>query len=278
MIDANCHLNFKAFEEDFDKVIKRAFGSGVTKIINVGTKLDSSEKAIKLTEKYENLYATVGIHPHHADKLEPEWDKKLEELVLRSRISLRETKHPKVVAIGETGLDFYSYESNGITNPSLQKKLFIKQIEIAYKLKLPLQIHNRQAGKDILDILMDYRSFLLDIPGVFHCFSGNIDFLKKVLDLGFYIGFNGNITYKGIAKGETTDLKDLVKYAPIERIITETDSPYLTPVPHRGQRNEPKYAIIVAQAIGEIKSLTFEEIDRITTENAKALFQLDARR
>jgi len=278
MIDAHCHLNFKAFEEDFDKVIKRAFGSGVTKIINVGTKLDSSEKAIKLTEKYENLYATVGIHPHHADKLEPEWDKKLEELVLRSRISLRETKHPKVVAIGETGLDFYSYESNGITNPSLQKKLFIKQIEIAYKLKLPLQIHNRQAGKDILDILMDYRSFLLDIPGVFHCFSGNIDFLKKVLDLGFYIGFNGNITYKGIAKGETTDLKDLVKYAPIERIITETDSPYLTPVPHRGQRNEPKYAIIVAQAIGEIKSLTFEEIDRITTENAKALFQLDARR
>ena len=278
MIDAHCHLNFKAFEEDFDKVIKRAFGSGVTKIINVGTKLDSSEKAIKLTEKYENLYATVGIHPHHADKLEPEWDKKLEELVLRSRISLRETKHPKVVAIGETGLDFYSYESNGITNPSLQKKLFIKQIEIAYKLKLPLQIHNRQAGKDILDILMDYRSFLLDIPGVFHCFSGNIDFLKKVLDLGFYIGFNGNITYKGIAKGETTDLKDLVKYAPIERIITETDSPYLTPVPHRGQRNEPKYAIIVAQAIGEIKSLTFEEIDRIKTENAKALFQLDARR
>src|SRR3989344_1244171 len=278
MIDAHCHLNFKAFEEDFDKFIKRAFGSGVTKIINVGTKLDSSEKAIKLTEKYENLYATVGIHPHHADKLEPEWDKKLEELVLRSRISLRETKHPKVVAIGETGLDFYSYESNGITNPSLQKKLFIKQIEIAYKLKLPLQIHNRQAGKDILDILMDYRSFLLDIPGVFHCFSGNIDFLKKVLDLGFYIGFNGNITYKGIAKGEKTDLKDLVKYAPIERIITETDSPYLTPVPHRGQRNEPKYAIIVAQAIGEIKSLTFEEIDRITTENAKALFQLDARR
>ena len=99
-----------------------------------------------------------------------------------------------------------------------------------------------------------------------------------MLDLGFYIGFNGNITYKGIAKGETTDLKDLVKYAPIERIITETDSPYLTPVPHRGQRNEPKYAIIVAQAIGEIKSLTFEEIDRITTENAKALLQLDARR
>ncbi|MDO8657936.1 MAG: TatD family hydrolase [Candidatus Levybacteria bacterium] len=267
MIDYHCHLNFQVFEKDFDVVIKRAFDSGVTKIINVGTKLDSSRKAIELAEKYNSpageLYATVGIHPHHADKLEKGWEQQLEDLA----------KDAKVVAVGETGLDFYSYESNGITNPNLQKKLFIKQIEIAHKLKLPLQIHNRQAGSEILDILISHKSDLLNPPGVFHCFSGDIEFLRKVLDLGFYIGFDGNITYKGIAKGETTDLKDLVKYTPIDRIVTETDSPYLTPVPNRGQRNEPKYVIIVAQAIGEIKSLTFEEIDRITTENANNIFK-----
>ena len=272
MIDVHCHLNFHSFEKDYDEVIKRAFEAGVTKIINVGTKIDSSEKAVELAEKYENLYAIIGVHPHHADKLDPSagsgWLRQLEKLA----------RHPKVVGIGECGLDYFSYKSNAIVKPELQKDVFIKQIELAYKLKLPLQIHNRQAGKDILDILINYKSYLSDPPGMFHCMSGDIDFLKKVLDLGFYVGFDGNITYKGIAKGETTDLKDLVKYAPIERIITETDSPYLTPVPHRGQRNEPKYAIIVAQAIGEIKSLTFEEIDRITTENAKALFQLDARR
>lgn len=272
MIDTHCHLNFQAFEKDYDEVIKNAFEAGVTKIINVGTKLDSSQKAIELAEKCDSpageLYATVGIHPHHADKLGANWEFEFEKLA----------KNNKVVAIGETGLDFYSYESNGITSPNLQKKLFIRQIEIAYKLKLPLQIHNRQAGKDILNILIDHRSYLLDIPGVFHCFSGDIDFLKKVLELGFYVGFDGNITYKGIAKGETTDLKDLVKYAPVDRILTETDSPYLTPLPHRGQRNEPKYAIIAAQAIGEIKSLTFEEVDRITTENAYKVFNLGARR
>lgn len=264
MIDAHCHLNFKAFEEDFDKVIKRALDSGVTKIINVGTKLDSSQKAVELAEKYENLYATVGIHPHHTDKLESDWEKKLEELA----------KHPKVVAIGEIGLDFFNYSSNGIMDKNLQQELFIKQIEIAHKLKLPLQIHNRQAGKEIVDILVNHKSYLLSPPGVFHCFSGDIEFLREVLDLGFYISFDGNITYKGIARGEATDLKDLVKYAPLDRIITETDSPYLTPVPFRDQRNEPEYVIIVGKAIAEIKGISFDEVNKITTENTKKIFKL----
>ncbi|MCL5970437.1 MAG: TatD family hydrolase [Patescibacteria group bacterium] len=264
MIDTHCHLNFKAFESDVDEVVKSAFDAGVTKIINVGTKLESSQKAIKLAEKYENLYATVGIHPHHADKLEGNWEETFVELA----------RHPKVVAIGEIGMDFYHYQSNGITDPKLQEKLFIKQIEIAYKLKLPLQIHNRQAGKEIIDILINHKSLLLNPPGVFHCFSGNIDFLKKVLDLDFYVGFDGNVTYKGIAKGETTDLKDLVKYAPIDRILIETDSPYLTPVPFRGQRNEPKYVIIIAEEIAKIKGISAEKVKEQTSENAEKIFHV----
>ena len=271
MVDIHCHLNFKAFEKDVDKVIKKAFEAGVTKIINVGTKIDSSQKAVELAMKYDRLYATVGIHPHHADKLETfgrlrtSWEDELEKLA----------KHPKVVAIGECGMDFYSYQSNEIVNPNLQKELFIKQIELAYKLKLPLQIHNRQAGKEILDILLSHQSSLLNLPGVFHCFSGDKNFLKKVLNLGFYIGFDGNITYKGVPKGETTELKELVRFTPLDRILTETDAPFLSPQPHRGGRNLPEYVILIAGKIAEIKSVTFEEVKEQTTINAKSVFQLN---
>ncbi|MDZ4227943.1 MAG: TatD family hydrolase [Candidatus Levybacteria bacterium] len=264
MIDVHCHLNFHSFEKDYDQVIKSAFEAGVTKIINVGTKIDSSEQAVELAQKYENLYAIVGVHPHHADKPEANWLEELEKLA----------KKPKVVAIGEIGMDYFSYKSNDIADPKLQKEVFIKQIELAHKLKLPLQIHNRQAGKDILDILLRNKSYLLNPPGMFHCMSGNLDFLKQVLDLGFYVGFDGNITYNGFAPGEDTDLKDLVKYAPIDRIVVETDSPFLTPIPKRGSRNMPEYAIITARAIAKLKGVTFQEIEAKTTENAIELFDL----
>lgn len=290
MVDTHCHLNFKAFEEDVDSVIKSAFETGVTKIINVGTKLDSSQKAIELAEKYNGLYATAGIHPHHADKISfchPErsegspynsaGDSSVASL-LQNDTFWKEfeklARHPKVVAIGECGMDFYKYETNGITDPKLQEELFIKQIELASKLKLPLQIHNRQAGKEIINILTRHKSYLLDLPGVFHCFAGDMDFLKKVLDLGFYIGFDGNITYKGIAKGEITSLKDLVKATPLDRILTETDSPYLTPIPFRGARNMPEYVIIVGRAIAEIKNIKFEEVEEQTMKNAEKIFNL----
>lgn len=268
MIDVHCHLNFHAFEKDCDEVIRRASEAGVIKIINVGTKIDSSEKAIELAKEYENLYAIVGVHPHHADKIEKDWEIELEKLA----------KDPKVVAIGECGMDYYSYKSNDIVDPNLQKEVFIKQIELAHKLKLPLQIHNRHAGKDIIEILMNHKSQLLNPPGMFHCVSGDIDFLKEVLDLGFYIGFDGNITYKGKAFGETTELKDLVRYAPLDRIVTETDSPFLTPKPYRGTRNMPEYVIIVGKFLAEIKGVSFEEIKEQTTKNANTVFKLDARR
>ena len=264
MVDVHCHLNFHAFEKDVDQVIKSAFEAGVTKIINGGTKIDSSEKAIELAQKYENLYAIVGVHPHHADKLESDWLKKLEQLA----------RMPKIVGIGEIGMDYFSYKSNDIVDPKLQKEVFIKQIELAYKLKLPLQIHNRQAGKDIIDILINHKSLILNPPGMFHCFAGSMDALKSALQMGFYVGFDGNITYKGLAPGEDTDLKDLVKYTPLDRILVETDSPFLTPEPKRGSRNKPEYVIITAKFIAEIKNTTFQDLEVKTTANAIKLFTL----
>lgn len=264
MIDVHCHLNFKSFANDYDEVIKQASEAGVTTIINVGTKLDSSKKAVELASKYDNLYAIVGVHPHHADKLELEqdWIEQLEKLA----------GEPKVVAIGEIGMDYYRYKSNGITDPKQQRDVFEKQIELSHKVGLPLQIHNRHAGNDILEVLSYHKSSLKSIPGMFHCFSGNIDFLKKVLDLGFYVGFDGNITYEGIAPGEGTLLSDIAQEAPIDRIVVETDSPYLTPIPHRGSRNTPAYGILVGEFIAKIKNLSLVQIDEQTTKNARLLF------
>lgn len=264
MIDVHCHLNFYAFDKDYDGVIRKAFKDGVIKIINVGTKIDSSKKAIGLAKSYDNLYAIVGVHPHHADKLDENWIDELEKLA----------KNKKVVAIGETGLDYYSYKSNDIVSPKLQKEVFAKQIELSIKLKLPLQIHNRLAGRDVVEILEDYKNELLNPPGMFHCFSGGIEHLEKVLNLGFYVGFDGNITYKGAPYGEEVELSDLVKYAPIDRIVTETDAPFLTPEPHRGERNLPSYVIIVGKFIAKIKGLSEDNIWQETIQNANLLFNL----
>lgn len=264
MIDVHCHLNFRSFDEDCGDVIKKALDSGVTTIINTGTSIESSQKAIELAKKYDNLFAIVGIHPHHADKVEKNWLTELEILAKKS----------KVVGIGEIGLDYYSYKSNGIVEPKIQKEIFIKQLELSIKLKIPIQIHNRLAGKDITDILWSYKNSFQNPPGMFHCMAGNLEHLKNVLNLGFYVGFDGNITYKGIAKGEDTPLSKLVKYAPIDRIVTETDAPFLTPEPHRGSRNTPSYVIIVGEFVAKIKGLTFGEVNIKTTENAHRVFKI----
>ncbi|HUD44248.1 MAG TPA: TatD family hydrolase [Patescibacteria group bacterium] len=262
MIDAHCHLNFQAFESDTDEVIKRAFAKGVTKIINTGTQVSSSREAVKLADQYENLYAIVGIHPHHADKLEKNWLQDLEQLAT----------HPKVLAIGEIGMDYYAYKSNGIVDKKLQQELFEQQIMLAFRAKLPLQIHNRQAGEDVIKILLNHKSHLLNPPGMFHCFAGSFEVLKQALNLGFYIGFDGNLTYKGLAPGETTALPDIAKKVPLERLICETDSPYLTPVPHRGQRNEPQYVILVAEELARIKRVSYYQIVEQTTKNVYTVF------
>lgn len=265
MIDVHCHLNFHSFKDDYDAVIKDALKNSVDTIINVGTKIDSSAEAVDLAHRYDNLYAIVGVHPHHADKLEEGWEDVLRKL----------GKEKKVLAVGEIGLDYFRYKSNGIVDPKLQKDVFEKQIMIAHELKKPLQIHNRHAANDTIEILQHHKNYLqTDIPGMFHCFAGDTNFLKKALEMGFYIGFDGNITYDGLAPGETTRLPDLVTFAPLDRIVTETDSPFLTPIPHRGMRNKPEYVILVAQEIAKIKGLSFEDVKNQTVTNAKRLFGL----
>lgn len=267
MIDVHCHLNFHAFEKDVDDIIHTAKAEGVSTIINVGTKQDSSEKAVKLAHTYDHLYAIVGIHPHHADKhdLSSHWEADLEKLA----------RENKVVAIGEIGMDYYAYKSNGIVNPSVQKHVFETQIAIAHKVNLPLQIHNRHAGKDILEILRAHKNILhRDNPGMFHCFAGDMETLTGALDLGFSIGFDGNITYPGLAPKETVRISDLARATPLDRIVTETDSPFLTPIPFRGTRNTPSHVIIVGKFLADLKGVSFDEINEITTENAKKLFNI----
>ncbi len=264
MIDAHCHLNFQAFANDYDEAIKRAIKAGVEIMLVTGTSIESSQKAVELARKYKQIYAIVGVHPHHADKVEKGWDKEIERLA----------KLPKVVGIGEVGMDYYSYQSNGIVDPKIQRKVFEKQIEISLANKLPLQVHGRHAGKDILEIVSGYKNQLLNPPGMFHCFAGNLEYLEKVLELGFAVGFDGNITYKGLAPGEDTTLSELVEHTPLKRLITETDAPYLSPVPYRGSRNEPSYVIIVGSSIAKIKQTSFDEVDSATSANARRIFKL----
>jgi TatD DNase family protein len=264
MIDAHCHLNFHKFETDYDEVIKRAVTAGVHTIINTGTQISSSSWAVELSEKYENLYAVVGIHPHHADKPQDNWLEQLESLA----------KHPKTLAIGECGLDYYNYQSNGIVDPSLQKDIFLKQLELAHKLDLPLQIHSRdeKARVELLGMLLTHKNLLKSVPGMFHCMAGSIESLKEVLNLGFYVGFDGNSMYEGIAPGEPLALTELINYAPLDRIVIETDSPYLTPLPHRGKRNEPAYAILVGQFIADLKKVPLEKLVEQTDKNVYTIF------
>jgi TatD DNase family protein len=291
MIDVHCHLQFQKFEDDYDRVIQDAFDAGITKIINTGTQLSSSRKAVEFAEKYENLYAIIGVHPHHADKIrtnpevvehtEPQPDPKAKhnaEATDDKDYWLKEleklTKRPKVIGIGEIGLDYFSYKSNGIVEPVLQKEIFEAQIELAHKVKLPLQIHNRQAGEDVIAILKAKKHLLQDVPGMFHCFAGTKEVLQDALDLGFYIGFDGNVTYKGLAPGETVELSELAKRTPLERIVVETDAPYLTPIPHRGKRNEPQYAILTANFIAELKGVSFETLVEQTDKNVYTIFNI----
>lgn len=262
MIDAHCHLNFYKFENDVDEVIEDSLSVGITSIVNVGTSLESSEHAIMLAQHHPELYAVVGIHPHHADKIEHGWVEQLERM----------TAYPKVIAIGEIGMDYYSYQSNGIVDPKIQKKVFVEQIKLAYRMDLPLQIHNRLAGEDVIKILKAHKKYLRDIPGMFHCFAGSMEVLESALGLGFYIGFDGNITYPKRAPGETTYLTDLAKATPFDRLLIETDSPYLAPIPLRGTRNVPKNGIITAQFIAKILNVEYAMLESQVDKNFSTVF------
>ncbi len=264
MIDIHCHLNFPQFANDLEDIIRIAKEKGVEKIVNVGTSIEESRKVVELSKKYDNLYAIIGVHPHDAGKQKAGWLEELEKLA----------ENPKVIGFGEIGLDYFQHEIEKQVEREIQKTIFKKQIELAIKLKLPIQIHSRKASGDIISILKEYKNQFLEIPGMFHCMSGDLEYLKNVLDLGFYVGFDGNITYKGLAPGEDTLLTDLVKNTPLEKIVTETDAPFLAPIPYRGGRNEPSYVIIVANSIAKIKGTSFDEVNKITAQNTKKIFNL----
>ena len=250
IIDTHAHLDFPDFKDDIDDVIKRAGEVGVEYIINVGTSVGTSVKSIELTKKYANIYASVGIHPNAASTvLADDWSR-LEALAGES----------KVVAIGETGLDYYRDRSK----KEDQKRLFHKHLELAEKHNLPVIIHNREASIDCLEIVRKYSG---RVSGVIHCFAGSRDDAEEFLELGFYISFAGPITFP-----KAENLREALKAVPVEKLLLETDCPFLAPQPKRGKRNEPSYLQYTIPVFAELYKLTVEDIERITTLSAKKLF------
>ena len=250
MFDTHTHINTNKFTETLDDVIKRAKNSGVNNIMAVGMDLETSIKAIEIANKFENVYASVGLHPGYVDNND-HFD--LDHLY----------KDKKVVAFGEIGLDFYWTDKN----KDLQLKVFEEQIIKAIKLNLPVIIHTRNSFDEAYNIVKKYEG---KVTGVFHCFSSNFTDAQKAIDLGFYIGVDGPITFN--SKNE--DLIEIVKKIDLNKLLIETDSPYLTPVPFRGKVNEPANLKYIAKKVAEIRNITFEKVVETTTNNAKKLFKI----
>mgnify|MGYP001577885395 FL=1 len=256
LIDTHAHLDDPKFDNDRDEAIKRAQDAGLEYIITVGTweKAKGLKHITGLADKHPMVYAALGAHPHESKDAGEETFNEIKELA----------SHPKVVAIGETGLD-YHYEHSP---KDIQKRVFIRHIELARELNLPLIIHTREAERDTLDILE--QEGVKDIGGVLHCFSGSYEMAKKCLDMGLYLSFTGVVTFP-----KAVNVHEIVKKIPIERMLIETDCPYLAPLPYRGKRNEPSFVVEAAKKIAEIKRLSFNDVARITTLNAKELFGIE---
>jgi TatD DNase family protein len=253
LIDSHAHLDDERFDKDRDSIIKSLKESGIELVINPGADVSSSIKAVALSEKYDNIYAAVGVHPHDVKDM----DENTIEL-LRSF-----SKREKVVAIGEIGLDYY-YDNSP---RDIQRKMFKEQLELAKEVGLPVIIHSRDAAGDTFDILKEAQDGTL--RGVLHCYSGSVEMAMDYVDMGFYISLGGPVTFK-----KSRVPKEVAKAVPIERLLIETDSPYLTPEPYRGKRNEPIYVRYVAGVIAELRGMTFEELASKTAENAKRLFRI----
>lgn len=251
LIDTHCHLDFPEFDKDRDEVIKRAKEKGIRYFINISSDYISNFRSLELSNTYHEIYVSLGIHPHYA--------KDVDETVF-GRIKELAKENKNVVSIGETGFDFYK----NISPKEIQLKVFNRFLELAEELNLPVIIHNRNADREILELIKKF-----PLKGVFHCFSGSKIFLKEVLDLGFYVSFTCNITYPN-----TQNLCEIVKETPIERILLETDSPFLPPQEKRGLRNEPVNLTYLVDKLAELKGLSREDIIRITGLNACQLFKL----
>ncbi len=249
IIDTHAHLNMDEFNDDLDQVLERAFEQGVKGILVIGMDEPSNLKAIRLAKAHDMLYATAGVHPGFVDHATTDHLKAL-------------LSENKVVAIGECGLDFYWQTDN----KDIQIKVFKEQIELAAQTGLPLVIHTRNSFQEAYDCLLPYQG---KVTGVFHCFSSDVTDAKKAIDLGFKIGLDGPVTYKN-----SQILQKLIQEIDLSHLLVETDSPYMTPVPYRGKRNEPSYVTHVVKKIAEIKAMTVHEVATVTTQNAIDLFKL----
>ncbi len=250
IVDSHCHLNFLEFKEDLDNVIENARANGIGHMLTVNTRLSESLEVQSIAEKYANVFCSVGVHPH--DSKDYNNANLIEQLT-------NHANHPKVVALGETGLDFF-YNNSDRDN---QISCFKIHLEAGLNLDLPVIIHTRNADKDTINCLNEYPN----TKGVFHCFSGSSEFAKQGLDHGLYISFSGIITFK-----KADELREVVKYVPLENMLVETDSPFLAPLPHRGKRNEPAFTRYVAELVAQIKGISLEEVAEVTTQNFFKLF------
>ncbi len=250
LIDSHAHVDFPQFHEDRNAVIERAREAGLVTVVNIGTNVSTSRASVRLAERYDLIHATVGIHPHDAETASPEALDQLRALA----------QQPKVVAIGEIGLDYY----RDYSPRSAQRRALRDQLTLASEVDLPVVIHSRDAHDDVLRILDDWEG-----TGVMHTYAAGLERLDQVIAMGFFIGISGPVTY---AKAD--QLRSVVRAAPLDRLLVETDCPYLTPEPHRGERNEPAYVTFVAEAVAQARGDSIEQIADATTENARRLFGL----
>jgi TatD DNase family protein len=251
LVDTHAHLDGDRFAQDLEEVLNRASTAGVQTIITVGCDLPSSEASVELAHKYPHIYATVGVHPHDAPTLTPGIEEQLLTLA----------QDPRVVAIGETGLDYFRNRAPH----EAQQEAFRRQIRLSIACAKPLVIHDRDAHQDVLQIMRDENAH--KAGGVLHCFSGDVEMAKECLDMGFYLSFTPNITYP-----KNEGLREVIRTMPLERLLLETDCPYMAPQSKRGKRNEPAYVVESAQMVAELRGLTLHDIARITSLNAFELF------
>ncbi len=250
MIDTHCHLNIKPLLERTDEVLEAAEQQGIRKLVVIGIDIPTSEIAIQLAEKYPQIYAAAGIHPNDCAQAPDNWENQILDMLA----------HPKVVAVGETGLDYYWDDAP----PDLQKLFFRDHLDLALATGKPAIIHNRDADQDVLQQVLEHGN----TRGVFHCWPTGWDIAKPLIDKGYHISFTGTVTFK---KNEL--VQDVAARMPLNRLMLETDSPFLTPAPQRGKRpNEPKYLPHVAHKIAELRQLSFEDIADATTHNAQSFF------
>jgi TatD DNase family protein len=253
LIDTHAHLDDPRFKQDRDQVIQSAFEAGIEAILNVGTDLKTSRASVTLSQEYDRIFASVGCHPHDADTLSPDGLSQIAEL----------TRGEKVVAIGETGLDFYRDRSPR----DAQRWAFRDQIRLARKLKLPLIVHSRSADEETMRILREEGA--AQVGGVLHCFPGDMEMAREAIRLNFYIGLGGTTTFKNSSS------LTVARQLPLEWMLLETDCPYLAPMPQRGKRNEPAYVRLVAQRIASERGISLDTLAEATCENARRLFGLD---